>query len=343
MVRSVYRRIASAVVALVVIAMAGGMSFAVAGDYANRDIIPLGTTINGIAVGGQSVAAAKALVEQRIATPLLQPVSASFGAMTYTFDPKDSLAVDVNGMVVEALRPRRERSLFSRLLMEARHEAATVNVPVMLSVNAAATEGWIHEIASSIDTSPTDAAISVENGTLRLARERLGYRLQEANAKTALVKALQSGDKSVKLPVTRIQPKVRSTAFKHVIIVKLAERRLYLYKADKLEKKYSVAIGQNSFPTPRGWYTIVQKRYRPTWVNPGSGWATGMPRTIGPGPGNPLGTRALNLDAPGIRIHGTSNDGSIGSAASHGCMRMHRWDIEDLYDRVDVGTRVIIM
>jgi lipoprotein-anchoring transpeptidase ErfK/SrfK len=68
-----------------------------------------------------------------------------------------------------------------------------------------------------------------------------------------------------------------------------------------------------------------------------------MPATIGPGPNNPLGTRALNLNASGIRIHGTTANSSIGTAASHGCMRMHRWDIEDLYDRVEVGTPVLIV
>jgi len=83
----------------------------------------------------------------------------------------------------------------------------------------------------------------------------------------------------------------------------------------------------------------------PTWYNNGSDWAKNMPATIGPGPGNPLGTRALYLNAAGIRIHGipSSEDWSIGSAASHGCMRMHRWDAEDLYPRVPVGTRVIIV
>jgi lipoprotein-anchoring transpeptidase ErfK/SrfK len=68
-----------------------------------------------------------------------------------------------------------------------------------------------------------------------------------------------------------------------------------------------------------------------------------MPRSIAPGPTNPLGTRALNLTAPSIRFHGTTNIGSIGTAASHGCMRMRRPDIEDLYERVEVGTKVFII
>ena len=68
-----------------------------------------------------------------------------------------------------------------------------------------------------------------------------------------------------------------------------------------------------------------------------------MPASIPPGPSNPLGTRALNINAPGIRIHGTSNLASLGTAASHGCIRMSIADSEYLFERVDVGTPVIII
>jgi lipoprotein-anchoring transpeptidase ErfK/SrfK len=68
-----------------------------------------------------------------------------------------------------------------------------------------------------------------------------------------------------------------------------------------------------------------------------------MPAFIGPGPGNPLGTRAMNLSASGIRIHGTPDAGSIGGPASHGCIRMLIHDAEELFDAVDVGTPVMIV
>src|SRR5207253_10236621 len=71
-------------------------------------------------------------------------------------------------------------------------------------------------------------------------------------------------------------------------------------------------------------------------------WGKNEPAMIPPGPDNPLGTRALDLSAPGIRIHGTPDDASIGTHASHGCIRMHIPDSEDLFGRVDIGTPVII-
>jgi L,D-transpeptidase ErfK/SrfK len=88
---------------------------------------------------------------------------------------------------------------------------------------------------------------------------------------------------------------------------------------------------------------IVNKRINPTWVNPAKDtWGAGEPDFIPPGPDNPLGTRAMDLSAPGIRIHGTPADYSIGHYASHGCIRMHIWEAEDLFNRVQVGTPVII-
>ncbi len=127
------------------------------------------------------------------------------------------------------------------------------------------------------------------------------------------------------------------------ILVRLSERRLYLYKHGKLFRTYPIAVGQPSFPTPQGHWKVVNKRYLPTWTNPHVPWSAGMPEFIGPGPGNPLGTRAIDLSAPGIRFHGTSNTGSVGTAASHGCMRMYMSDVEALFELVAVGTPVNIV
>lgn len=127
------------------------------------------------------------------------------------------------------------------------------------------------------------------------------------------------------------------------IVVNRAERRLYLYRGGKLWRTWRVAIGQPRYPTPAGDWKIVAMRYRPTWVNPHQGWSADMPETIGPGAGNPLGTRAMNLDASGIRIHGTYQAGSIGSAASHGCIRMRLPDVEALFELVGLGVPVKII
>ena len=87
---------------------------------------------------------------------------------------------------------------------------------------------------------------------------------------------------------------------------------------------------------------MVQKQVDPTWLPPNSPWAKGL-GPIPPGPGNPLGTRWIGTSAPAVGIHGTPADYSIGTAASHGCIRMHIPDVEKLYDQVEVGTEVDIV
>ena len=126
------------------------------------------------------------------------------------------------------------------------------------------------------------------------------------------------------------------------IVIDRGKRKLYLYEGEKLVKTYSVAVGQSQYPTPTGNFVIISKVVNPTWTPPDSPWAVGA-KPIGPGPDDPLGTRWMGLSAPGVGIHGTNEPWSIGSDASHGCIRMHIPDAEDLFTRVFVGTPVSIV
>jgi lipoprotein-anchoring transpeptidase ErfK/SrfK len=127
------------------------------------------------------------------------------------------------------------------------------------------------------------------------------------------------------------------------IRIDLSERKLYLYGGDgKVVKTYRVAVGMPKYPTPTGSFRIIKKEVDPTWDPPNSDWAAGM-GPIPPGPGNPLGTRWMGLNSPGIGIHGTYASSSIGTAASHGCIRMRVHEAEDLFDRVYVGSPVEIV
>lgn len=126
------------------------------------------------------------------------------------------------------------------------------------------------------------------------------------------------------------------------IVVSRARRNLHLYKQGRIVKTYRVAVGLPRYPTPSGFFKIINKRVNPTWINPKSDWAKQMPGRIPPGPDNPLGTRAMDLNIGGIRIHGTRNYASIGTAASHGCIRMTIKDSEALFRIVRLGTPVTI-
>ncbi len=127
------------------------------------------------------------------------------------------------------------------------------------------------------------------------------------------------------------------------IVVDLSQLRLFLYRGDRLVKSYPVAVGQPAWPTPTGTYAIATMTKDPTWLPPNSDWAKNA-TPIPPGTENPLGTRWMGTSAPGVGMHGVppSEDGTIGTYASHGCIRMHNWDAVDLFGRVAVGMPVII-
>jgi lipoprotein-anchoring transpeptidase ErfK/SrfK len=127
------------------------------------------------------------------------------------------------------------------------------------------------------------------------------------------------------------------------IVVKRGERKLYFYQGGALQKVYNVAVGLPGYETPIGSWRIVSKQVNPTWYNPGSPWAASMPRTIGPGAGNPLGTRALALNVGAVLIHGTFDYDSIGRAASRGCVRMRNHELVQFFPLVGVDTPVDIL
>jgi lipoprotein-anchoring transpeptidase ErfK/SrfK len=126
------------------------------------------------------------------------------------------------------------------------------------------------------------------------------------------------------------------------IVVDRGKCQLYLYEGTRLVKTYTVAVGQPAWPTPVGNFVIISKQVDPTWYPPDSSWAAGA-KPIGPGPADPLQARVMWLSAPAVGIHGTNEPWSVGSHASHGCIRMRVPDVEDLYNRVFVGTPVQIV
>lgn len=323
--------------------LAGGGALAAADDYLTRDVLPVGSTVAGLDVSGLSREQARALVEEEIAAPLAEPMDVTYEGRAFALDAGSMISVDVAGMVEAAFAPRYASSLPRRVLDRALATPSGASAEVALTLDKQKLAAWLDEVAASVDTTPADATMTVEAGAMVLVPSRVGETVDRAATISALESALTAGVKSVELVVNKTQPDVTEENLGTAILVDISERRLYLYDKGALVKEYGVAVGTPSYPTPKGNFHITLKRYLPTWSNPGSDWAVGMPKTIGPGPSNPLGTRALNLNAPGIRIHGTSNNGSIGTAASHGCMRMHRWDIEDLYERVEVGTPVFIV
>jgi lipoprotein-anchoring transpeptidase ErfK/SrfK len=130
--------------------------------------------------------------------------------------------------------------------------------------------------------------------------------------------------------------------YPRVIAVNRSSYQLTLYRNLKVEKTYTIAVGAAGYDTPAGQYNIQNKQVNPYWNVPNSDWAGDLAgQVIPPGPGNPLQARWMGI-YNGAGIHGTADVGSLGTSASHGCIRMAVPDVIDLYDRVEVGDPVFI-
>ncbi len=127
-------------------------------------------------------------------------------------------------------------------------------------------------------------------------------------------------------------PTEAQKAGKRVIVVSLEDRKLALVEDGEVKKVYTVAVGKPSTPSPVGTFTIERRVANPVYRHEG--------KTIQPGPRNPVGTRWMGLSTPGYGIHGTNEPKSIGKAASHGCIRMAKADLEEFYALVGVGDTV---
>jgi len=123
------------------------------------------------------------------------------------------------------------------------------------------------------------------------------------------------------------------------LVLRLRERRVYVYRKNELQTSFPVAVGKEGWETPTGNFKVMQMIIDPSWEHPWTG------EVVPPGPDNPLGSRWIGFWTDGknvIGFHGTPNPESIGRPASHGCVRMYDKDAQALFEKVEVGTPVIV-
>jgi lipoprotein-anchoring transpeptidase ErfK/SrfK len=286
--------------------------------------IPLGVTIGGVQVGGLTPEAATAAVQQAFQTPL----ELHLGSTRILVTPDILGATPV---IDKAL----ERAL-----------AAEPNSPIPLGVSVVygAPAAFIATLAKRYDVPAVDSKLFLRQLRPWLSKERGGRRLDQRQAIRDVGAAVTGS--LIRTPVTLTQtttrPKVTRANFGPVIVIRRSSNKLFLYEGTRYRRLFLVATGQHQYPTPLGRFSIVVKWKNPWWYPPNSPWAQGQ-KPVPPGPGNPLGTRWMGLSAPGVGIHGTPTDGSIGYSLSHGCIRMHIPQAEWLFNHVEIGTTVFIV
>ncbi|MEM9266953.1 MAG: L,D-transpeptidase [Cyanobacteria bacterium P01_F01_bin.13] len=166
--------------------------------------------------------------------------------------------------------------------------------------------------------------------------------LPSAAQKTAALPqpSLERGLIPTKLPAAELRKWPPPAEQPVELVLQLNERQLYVYRGDTLETTFPVAIGKDGWETPTGIFEVSYMLENPGWTNPFTG------ATLPPGPENPLGERWIAFWTDGqneIGFHGTPNRGSIGQAASHGCVRLYNEHVRELYELVTPGTLVTVL
>lgn len=339
-----------------VVLVAGGVGAAYAYDGSTDDRFLPGTRVADVDVEGQEPAEVIANIDARFQAEGSRRIPVSVAGSKAKASPSLQdlgLRADTAEVVAKAEAYERSLGMPRRVWHRLLGKPVRRDYEVRFRVDPSRASGVMAGLAKEVDRKAEDARIDTSSGLVKVVPAVPGQALDQkvgGNRLAQLAERMASGEApagspaatGVEVPVNTIEPKV--TNFPDIILIRTNENRLYHYENGALVKTYTVATGTAQYPTPKGDFKIVLKRFRPTWVNPDpGGWGASLPASIPPGPGNPLGTRALNLNAPGIRIHGTSNVASLGTNASHGCIRMSIPESEALFDRVEQGTPVIII
>jgi lipoprotein-anchoring transpeptidase ErfK/SrfK len=284
--------------------------------------VPDGVVVGSVDIGGLTSDAATAVLLQWYSRPVVLKV----GRTKVIVSPA-ALGVKIwaDTAVAEALTVAPGTSLGFRAVFSRARVAA-----------------YVVQVSRRFDRDARSARLLLKNSRPRVTPSQTGLRIERGATVALLADALAQGTRApIRVPAKTIAPQAASIG--PVIVIRRSSNVLTLYRGDRYVRRFHVATGQAVYPTPLGSFHIVVRWKDPTWYPPTQdAWAKGL-KPVPPGPNNPLGTRWMGIDAPGVGIHGTDEPASIGYSESHGCIRMLVPDAEWLFDHVTVGTPVFIV
>jgi len=319
-------------------------SAAAAQEPAPEERIRAGVTVSSVDVGNLTVAEATARLAQALGPVLAQDVVVTVARRQFTLTMRD---------MKFSFRPDKTalRALYAGRAAPPAPDGTLPPASAELSVTYHNAPIWrfAKAIRRDVDVAPRDARVRI---TVTRLIKRSGHKgralgvrslvdaIRRTVADPLATRALEPGRKTV---APRVRTKELKRVYRTVVTIDRASFRLRLFKRLKVVERYGVAVGQPAYPTPTGLFSIQSKQVNPTWTAPNSPWAGEMAgQSVGGGaPDNPLKARWMGVDGS-IGIHGTGEPWSIGSRASHGCIRMAVPDVIELFKRVPVGTPVLI-
>jgi lipoprotein-anchoring transpeptidase ErfK/SrfK len=295
--------------------------------------VPQGVSAGGVDLSGATLDEARIRLETGVAPRILTDLVLGAAGKPWTLTAADAkLTFDALTTAKRALRAK-----------------APGEVPLKLSHSRLAVRAWVAGVAGKVRKAPRNATVRITLRKIYTRRAAHGKALDEKGVAAMVDAALddQAAPRRLHTKLVKVSPKIAVKDLRRVygtvITVDKSSFKLRLFKRLKFAKSYGVAVGQPAYPTPSGLFNIQNKQVNPVWSVPNSPWAGELQGTTvqGGSAANPLKARWMGI-VNGVGIHGTGEDYSIGTRASHGCIRMHVGDVIDLYPRVPVGTPVLI-
>jgi len=337
--------IAAIAVFLLVLIVGGAYAY----DSTQKDEIADGVTIGGVDVGGLGESEAAEKVQRKLLAPLKHSLRVGFDGETWELSGEQlKIRADIDAAVEEAVEDSQEGGLPGRLVRYVSGGDVEESITPEVEYSVPAVNRFVRRVAEDINQEPENADVEPSGDSLEVVAGEPGRKLRdnqlERDLKAAVLNA--NAPHTIRAKVHSVAPEVTkqevAAEYPSYLTLDRSTFTLRLWKNLKLAKTYTVAVGMEGLETPEGLYEIQEKEENPVWHVPLSDWAGSLAgQTIPPGPSNPIKARWMGI-YEGAGIHGTEETYSLGSAASHGCVRMAIPDVEELYDEVEVGTPIFI-
>ena len=342
------RKTQIAVIVAVLVVVVGAIG-AYAYDSSQKDKIADGVHIAGVDVSGLTEDEAAELVQRRLLAPLRHSLRVSFDGKKWELPgAKLKVRADVDAAVEEAVADSQDGGFPGRLVRYVTGGDVSKSISPQVVYSKRAINRFVRHVAEEINREPRNASVQASGDSLEVIAGENGRKLRDNKLTADLNAAVLNANArhTVAAEVHPTHPEVTksevASEYPSYLTLDRSTFTLRLWEHLKLAKTYTVAVGMEGLETPEGLYAIQEKEENPTWHVPDSDWAGSLAgQDIPPGPSNPIKARWMGI-FEGAGIHGTEETYSLGSAASHGCVRMAIPDVEELYDRVEVGTPIFI-
>lgn len=339
-----------AAVVLVTLAAVGMGALAWADSSADGQI-PAGARVGGVDIGSLTREQALERARHRIGAPTARPAHVQVRDRRYTLSAVQAgVRVNLSSAIRRVYAAGREGSFVTRGWRKLMGKKINADVPVSVAVDRAAIRAFVGRIARDQARKPVDAGLNMTLTSISVTPDRAGRRLAARDALLARLTELLTSrrdDRTIRGRTVKVAAKVTEDevfdAQPAAVTVSRSERRARVFRRGELIRTYTVAVGSDEYPTPTGRFVVQTMQRNPSWSVPRSAWAGALAGETIPGgdPRNPLVARWIGFNGS-VGFHGTNSAGSLGTGASHGCIRMDPGEVTDLFERVSQGTPVLV-